>query len=317
MQKRIEWIDVLKGIGIIYVTFAHLNPAMPIEKHIYSFHMFLFFFISGYLFKKPCSFRSYAKKQATVLLVPFIVWDIAATLYDIAAGKDIKASITRMFILKGEMCWNAPIWFLLILFLTETVYAAIYRDNKIMQIVIPAVSLAASYLCQGLYILGALPIAVLFYWLGNMSKYFGIIERINAYKLSFAFIFGLISIIASQRNDRISVMYCYYGDFVFCLIAGVSGIFLYCIISTQLKGWIVKALSYLGHNSMIIMCFQYWLFRVFSDISIFLFDYNVWKERNTIKAFIVTVVTIVCIVALDRCAKKVFSRKINHAIGIR
>ncbi len=47
-EKRIEWIDVLKGIGIILVILGHTHVLF--RTYIFSFHMPLFFFISGYLF---------------------------------------------------------------------------------------------------------------------------------------------------------------------------------------------------------------------------------------------------------------------------
>lgn len=52
MSKYYYHIDVLKGIGIILVVLGHLNPGIYLETWIYSFHMFLFFFLSGHIFKK-------------------------------------------------------------------------------------------------------------------------------------------------------------------------------------------------------------------------------------------------------------------------
>lgn len=50
MKERQVWVDMLKGYRIIMVTLGHLGFAFLLEKHIYSYHMFLFFLISGYLF---------------------------------------------------------------------------------------------------------------------------------------------------------------------------------------------------------------------------------------------------------------------------
>ena len=51
-KGRIDWIDSAKGIGIILMLLGHVS-AMP--KYfiilIFSFHMPLFFFLSGYLYK--------------------------------------------------------------------------------------------------------------------------------------------------------------------------------------------------------------------------------------------------------------------------
>lgn len=51
-QTRIEWIDIVKGIGLLCVILGHLSAPNQIARIlVYSFHMPLFFFISGYLYK--------------------------------------------------------------------------------------------------------------------------------------------------------------------------------------------------------------------------------------------------------------------------
>lgn len=50
-MRRLGWVDALKGFGIFCVTLGHLSCHPLIEAHIYSFHMFLFFFLSGFVRK--------------------------------------------------------------------------------------------------------------------------------------------------------------------------------------------------------------------------------------------------------------------------
>jgi acyltransferase len=47
---RFPWIDALKGFGIALVVFAHYSLPEALDTYIFSFHMPLFFFISGFLF---------------------------------------------------------------------------------------------------------------------------------------------------------------------------------------------------------------------------------------------------------------------------
>ena len=56
MEKRLDYIDKLRGFAIILVVLGHLylpntkeGNLHPMAEMIYSFHMPLFFFISGYL----------------------------------------------------------------------------------------------------------------------------------------------------------------------------------------------------------------------------------------------------------------------------
>ena len=47
VSKRELWIDILRGIGILLVVLGHTNP--PFKRIIYSFHIPLFFILSGFL----------------------------------------------------------------------------------------------------------------------------------------------------------------------------------------------------------------------------------------------------------------------------
>lgn len=48
-SKRVEWIDTAKGIGLILVILGHLKIDY-LSAWIYTFHMPLFFFLSGVVF---------------------------------------------------------------------------------------------------------------------------------------------------------------------------------------------------------------------------------------------------------------------------
>ena len=54
MKKRIEWIDICKGLAIILDIIGHskleTGIAFNLKSIIYSFYMPLFFILSGYLF---------------------------------------------------------------------------------------------------------------------------------------------------------------------------------------------------------------------------------------------------------------------------
>lgn len=88
MSKRIEYIDIAKGIGIILVVFGHsITAAMRensfvaqfVYNYIYSFHMSLFFIISGFLYSS--TIERYSKKSICInktiqLMIPYISFSI-------------------------------------------------------------------------------------------------------------------------------------------------------------------------------------------------------------------------------------------------
>ena len=69
-MERSKWIDVYKGIGIILVVSGHIFNGL-IRDLIFLFHMPLFFFISGYLFKSKNYFNYFTKKSLSLLL-PYV-----------------------------------------------------------------------------------------------------------------------------------------------------------------------------------------------------------------------------------------------------
>src|SRR5262247_1929309 len=74
-SQRIEYIDIARGLGILLVVLAH-NDFGYISQYgyqvIYSFHMPLFFFLSGYFIKTDISFFEFFKKRFHSLLKPFL-----------------------------------------------------------------------------------------------------------------------------------------------------------------------------------------------------------------------------------------------------
>lgn len=51
MKKRDDSIDAMKGIGMFLMVVGHSSISHTLDHFIFSFHMPLFFFISGYFFK--------------------------------------------------------------------------------------------------------------------------------------------------------------------------------------------------------------------------------------------------------------------------
>ncbi|MGG1754302.1 acyltransferase family protein, partial [Bacillus pumilus] len=77
MNKRLEWVDAAKGIGILLVVMAHVPIPDSFKQFIYSFHMPLFFLLSGMMFRsssRPA--LSFIQKKAKSLLLPYLYFSI-------------------------------------------------------------------------------------------------------------------------------------------------------------------------------------------------------------------------------------------------
>ena len=70
-------VDLLKGFGILTVVAGHCNFPMLLWVDPYSFHMPLFFFISGFFLNLERPYLSFVRQKANSLLVPFYKYCIA------------------------------------------------------------------------------------------------------------------------------------------------------------------------------------------------------------------------------------------------
>lgn len=121
-RKRIDWLDIAKGIAIICTIIGHSFGKNRIGVFIFSFHMPLFFILSGYTIRK-ISFDQF--KKATIkdfirLIIPiFVVFAIDFVLqtcfFDKSAFSLIKSDI-RKFIWGTCNRGVGRLWFLVALF---------------------------------------------------------------------------------------------------------------------------------------------------------------------------------------------------------
>ena len=71
MRQRISWVDCWKGIATVLIVFGHVLD-FNITKYVFWFHMPLFLFISGYMYKEEHNYVSFFKKNFLRLIVPYI-----------------------------------------------------------------------------------------------------------------------------------------------------------------------------------------------------------------------------------------------------
>lgn len=183
-QIRINWIDWAKFLGIALVVFGHTEfdeSNMFIRKFIYSFHMPLFFFISGFLFKlKEDNFREYLKNSFVSLMIPYLFFFILSIIFNpyfayITFTKDLMGVFLSFICGSGGEPLSVATWFLASLFLVRVfAYFLIkYKVNIYVSILILALSsIIAYYSPSGRLFVGtfssfmALPI----FMLGHFSK---------------------------------------------------------------------------------------------------------------------------------------------------
>jgi fucose 4-O-acetylase-like acetyltransferase len=125
-EKRDASIDALRGLAILLVVFGHslqfTNPDFDnniLFRIIYSFHMPLFMFISGYVtFFGQDKIVSGFKKRAALLLFPFFSWAVVTFFVNAVTEDQLswhQAGIFFTNLVKSPD--NNGLWFLWVIFL--------------------------------------------------------------------------------------------------------------------------------------------------------------------------------------------------------
>lgn len=110
---RYETVDIAKAIAMILVVIGHYMPDESpdgykfIVKLIYSFHMPLFFFVSGFIYQatwKPISYGKFLAKKFKRLIIPYFTVSIIVILTKMVAAGILKLespvdafALVRMF----------------------------------------------------------------------------------------------------------------------------------------------------------------------------------------------------------------------------
>ncbi|EPR37232.1 acyltransferase 3 [Desulfovibrio sp. X2] len=152
-MQRDTAIDCARGIGILLVVAGHARGPWPLEKAIYSFHMPLFFLVSGFLAKRT-GLGGLVRAKAKTLLVPYLT---ACLLTFLAFGNGLAASAADLRELalgiatggaNGTLPFDSPLWFLPCLFCVFVLHHALARlvkrpDAALAASFAPALALAA------------------------------------------------------------------------------------------------------------------------------------------------------------------------------
>ena len=148
---RIKWIDTAKALGIFLVFWGHVlysgsEVASIINRAIYSFHMPMFFILSGYVLKPDSkSFKEYLKNKVKRILLPaLIVYIFTLPLYFYSLDYSTVTAysiILQIFYVVGTCAYNVPIWFFFCMFQVLMVSKLIDLSNASnKKIIIAAIS---------------------------------------------------------------------------------------------------------------------------------------------------------------------------------
>lgn len=137
-MKRLTHVDTMKAIGIVLVVVGHSPGLSPFIKNvIYSFHMPLFFFVSGLLLSEQKLSMTYKQKLSSLwwgLGIPYLFFFLVSYLYwlpthELAARAAKYAGISWWEPIMGVVVGNGDalfvnvvLWFFTCLFTTSLIF---------------------------------------------------------------------------------------------------------------------------------------------------------------------------------------------------
>lgn len=272
--NRDSQLDILKGIGILLVVFAHICRG-NVTRYIYLFHMPLFFFLSGAAlnYSKEISFN-FGKRFKQVIM-PYLTFSILCFLYWVLIEIRLRPvhdgdlftglvstlefrwqqfiNIFVAFSFDNAFLYNIVLWFLPCLFVAMILYVAIrkymrnYAYVGIAIVTILGVLMAKTYLplCTEIAF-----VVIPFIYLGES---FYKKTQISSPIMGGVFLLSSISLIMFF-NPHVDMRTHSYGSWWLFYAVAILLIFSLCTFSRYIVGRDLGILEWLGRNSLAIMC---------------------------------------------------------------
>lgn len=149
-------MDAVKAVAIFLVVLGHCVQYLsgtdfrenPIYQIIYSFHMPLFFVVSGFFFvgQENKSVKDFLIRKSTTLLLPCLVWATMSACGSLLINRDIPAFFLKII---NPVTW--PFWFLKALFVVQCVAYLCLRITR-SRVVMAALLSLCVFLIPGMEI---------------------------------------------------------------------------------------------------------------------------------------------------------------------
>ena len=274
MKNRDSQLDILKGIGILLVVFAHICRG-DATRYIYLFHMPLFFFLSGAAlnYSKEISFNF--GKRFKQVMIPYITFSILCFLYwllieirfrplqseDLFTGLfgtlDFRwqqfINIFVAFSFDNAFLYNIVLWFLPCLFVAMILYVAIRKYMRSYAYVGIAIVAALGLFLEKIHLPACTEIAFVTIPFIYFGESFYKKAQISSPIMGGVFLLLSISLIMFF-NPHVDMRTHSYGSWWLFYAVAILLIFSLCTFSRCLVGRDWGILEWLGRNSLAIMC---------------------------------------------------------------
>ena len=325
--SRISWIDTARGLGLLAVFVGHLNVPMA-SAWVYTFHMPLFFLLSGLLYPgcEKYTFTQFAWKRFKGIIIPyFTLGSVIALFYCCLYAYYHEPVSTYLEMAKAfliqEHYWT--VWFLTALYFSQILYYCLDKWFHRWDYAVTIVSLVVCVFGLMRYRLGwgALPwnldialIAQFFFHLGyrfmhnDRIREFFISPGGNLKRLGIVIACLTINLIAAKAciitsGQSLDMSIGMYGNEVFTFIAAMAGILMVFTVAPVVHS---RFISYLGQNTMILFSWHSRIVIVFCGLVYA--HFNMFQshdvETELLRATLTLLVILVALIPVNECVKR-------------
>lgn len=273
--KRVQWVDILKGLLILFVILGHSVSNSHIKNYISTFYMPCFFILSGWFMKKKADLGIYTMKRVKSILLPYlffsIIWILFCFLKNFIIETDfniIKAFVSIFLPYSGRTGGNVyNLWFLPCLFFSQIIIAVIIYNKKILRLIgifvwflFLVLGIIVELYCSLLY---AISIASIFVFFGFIIQNYVLIKIDNNANLWY--VLSLVICLILNIVCFIVNVYCFnktldfsagsFGILPVYLIGAISGSLFFILLFRKIKSF--KPLEYIGKNSLVYYALHY------------------------------------------------------------
>lgn len=274
-KKRLEYIDLAKGVCITLVIIGHTGLSITIPG-LDAVRMPLYFILSGLFFKDYGGLGHLFKKKFNKILFPFLFFYLTAyvvfyTVEYLLPGFMTTGARGIADIWTQRQYFNGPIWFLLALFWANIMFCIISQliNNLYFQgLIVIIIGCFGAYL--GLkfvflpFMIDSAMTALPFFWFGYVLKKTPILypnryDRFNVL-ISFA-LYGLVVLsyyvlgnnYVGFHNNNVC------GNYPFILVISTLGVISILLLCKSIKT--LPFLTFFGRYSIIPLCTHHLVYR--------------------------------------------------------
>lgn len=296
-MERNKTYDVLKGLLIILMVMGHTQFFG--HDFIFLFHMGCFFIISGYFFdfKKVESKKeliNYIKRKIKGLYVPFVLYNIFFIicnnfLFRINFTSNYFSQFTMIkkialtLIFYGRTDLTDSTWFLQSLFFISVIYGVMgyllrNKENKIailgiISVFLSLIGFILNKINFNIYQIGTICSSFILFYLGHMLNYIKLNKFNKNRKKIILFLFSIGYLLILNKNLGkyvIRVMQNQIYNPLVYISASLSGFIMMYLLANLIskRKRIAIYLSFLGRNTMPILCLHITSFKIVTLIEI-------------------------------------------------